>query len=743
MKRLIIVICVIIVLGFTQDMIVRVYVPSWEDLSRLLGKNLDIAAGNYGEWYDLVVDHEGLNKVIASGVTYEVIIYSLEHEKEKVRGHYLSYAEINDSLTTLAQNYPSICKFDSLPIQTYEGRWIYGVKISDNVQVEEDEPKFTLDGCHHSREWACPQAVLFFADSMLVSYGTVPEIAEIINTTEIYCWPLINVDGYVYDYPTGRMWRKNREPFGGSIGADPNRNYGGGCTGEKDGYWGAADEGECSHYPSGQTFPGAYPYSGDEIQAYTAFIRAHKVTTGISLHSYGQQVMWPWGFKAEGTPDATLYNTVGTHMASMMQRLSGGGTYTPGQSHSNPYPTVGNTRDWVYGYNKWIAGLSALFYGSEIGTSFYQPIGDLDNISLQVFKAAKYLAGYADSLILVAEGFVPPCPIYPIGSVNQDFTIYWHAKNSYDNHPTHWELVEFSNPTIVEDDLESGTGRWILDGFTLSTAQSHSATHSFFSGNTNRMNSVVQTVHPYVVQPGDSVTFWCWYDLETNYDVALIEVSENGREWFCADTMRYSGSSSGWVRKAFSLASWVGKSVYIRFRSMTDSNTLDVGFYVDDISPVCLFANVDTISSSINDTSYAFTGHAVGEYYYYVKGYNTPHGWGTYSCLEKADVVSGIAEPGRSSISPQTPDFAVYPNPFQRLTSFIVQLPNSDAQATISVYDASGKLVRQWNDQTLRLTDHISWDGTDHVKRPVPAGVYFVRFETEDYNKIEKAILIR
>ena len=96
MKKVFVILCMVIVLGFTQDMIVRVYVPSWEELnSRLADKNLDVAAGSHGEWFDLVVDHEGLNRVIASGLTYEVIIHSLEHEKEKVRGNYLSYTEIN------------------------------------------------------------------------------------------------------------------------------------------------------------------------------------------------------------------------------------------------------------------------------------------------------------------------------------------------------------------------------------------------------------------------------------------------------------------------------------------------------------------------------------------------------------------------------------------------------------------------------------------------------------------------
>jgi hypothetical protein len=726
-------------------MIVRVYVPSWEDLRAISLKPLDIAAGSYGEWYDLVVDRNGLDMVLASGLPYEVTVHSLELEKEKYRGTYLSYTQINDSLRHLALNYPSLCKFDSLPFRTYENRWIYGVKISDNVNVEEtDEPNFSIDGCHHSREWATPQAVLFFADSMLQSYSTVPEIAEIVNTTQIYCFPLINVDGYVYDYPGQLSWRKNREPFGGAIGTDPNRNYGASCNGELPGEWGAVDESQGAHYPSDETFCGAFAFSGNEVAAYAKYIRDHRIITGFSLHSYGQQVMWCWGYKQQGTPDSLLYTAKGNYMASLMQRLSGG-TYTPGQSWSNPYPTSGSARDWIYGYNKWMAGISTLFFGSEIGTSFYQPQGDLDFISLQVFKAAKYLAGFSDSLVLVAEGFVPPPQIYPIGNVGANYTVYWHAKNSYDNHPTHWELVEFSNPSVKVDSLESGTGRWMLEGFTLSTTQVHSPTHSLFSGNVNEMNSGVRSLHPYPVQAGDSLTFWCWYNLEANWDVAVVEVSENTKEWFNADTMRYSGNSGGWIRKAVSLAPWVGKSIHIQFRSMTDGNTLNSGFYVDDISPSCLFANVTTVSSSIPDTFYAFSGHALGEYFYHVRGYNTPYGWGEYSCLEDADVLVGVSEEDRAGSPDDVLSFKVSPNPFHDRTILKYHIPaalqNTVPAARFNVYGADGRLVRSLISEARKA--NITWRGDDDNGHVLPAGIYFCEFDAGGSLMVEKIIKLR
>lgn len=745
MKRCVLVLSIIACV-YAQDMIVRVYTPSWVDLRRVSKKPLDIAAGRYGEWYDLVVDQDDMNFVIASGLPYEVMVHSLEYEKDKVRGDYLSYTEINDSLKNMAQNYPSLCVFDSLPIPTYEGRWIYGVKISDNPYLrEDDEPRFSLDGCHHSREWATPQAVLFFADSILKSYGVVPEITDMINTTEMYCFPLINVDGYVYDYPAAHWWRKNREPFSGAIGTDPNRNYGGACNGELDGYWGGVEGYSASHYPASELFCGAYPYSGDEIQAYTSYIREHKITTGFSLHSYGELVMYPWGYKPHGSPDSTLYATRGDYMAAMMERLHGG-TYTAGQSYYNPYPTTGNTRDWIYGYNKWVTGLSSLFYGAEIGTEFYQDPSDLDFISLQVFKAAEYLAGFADSLVLVAEGFVPQPIIYPLGIVNEDYTLSWHARNSFDNHPTHWELVELSHPSIIQDSLESGASRWILEGFTLSTDQSHSGSHSLFSGSEHNMHHGVRTAYPYLVQAEDSLVFWCWYDLQINHDVAIVEVSENTKEWFSLDD-RYSGNSAGWTRKSYSLVAWDGKSIYIRFRSMTDDDITSPGFYVDDIYPVCIFENVNTISSNITDTSYLFINHPEGEYYYYVRGNNAPYGWGDYSCLENIEVVPGIAESEQPEFTNINPVLVVSPNPCRDRVKIFCQAENGKQRrdASLKIFNAAGRLIKTFSigSRPSLLQSVITWECLDNNGHSVPTGVYFICFETDNFKLVERMIRLR
>jgi hypothetical protein len=387
-----------------------------------------------------------------------------------------------------------------------------------------------------------------------------------------------------------------------------------------------------------------------------------------------------------------------------------------------------------------------LFYGSEIGTTFYQNETQLDFISRQVFKAAKYLAGFADSLMIVTEGVVPPPVIYSIGQTPSDFSVTWHAKNVEHNNPLYWELLELSNPSIIEDDLETGTDRWLLQGFTLSTTQAHSGTHSYFSGSVNEMNNAVQSIHPLFVNSEDSVTFWCRYDLETNYDVAVVEVSENTKEWFSLDTTRFNGNSGGWIRKAYSLEDWVGRSVYIRFRAMTDGAVLNTGFYVDDIYPTCLFNEMDTVAADIADTTFDFLGHPSGEYYYVVRGYNSTWGWGDYSCLAYAEVMTGIDE--NEVIKPEkiVPSLSLGNSLFTDRLQIKYTLGEADIQAAhLRIYDAAGRLIKDLSAQ-LCVTGNPStfvWDGRDASGKAVPSGIYFVKLDWATAQTVSKAILLR
>ncbi len=63
--------------------------------------------------------------------------------------------------------------------------------------------------------------------------------------------------------------------------------------------------------------------------------------------------------------------------------------------------------------------------------------------------------------------------------------------------------------------------------------------------------------------------------------------------------------------------------------------------------------------------------------------------------------------------------------------------------SALAIYSATGRLVRQLNYPTVRQSNQIFWDGTDHHGKDLPAGIYFVQLENNGVTETEKLILFR
>lgn len=92
---------------------------------------------------------------------------------------------------------------------------------------------------------------------------------------------------------------------------------------------------------------------------------------------------------------------------------------------------------------------------------------------------------------------------------------------------------------------------------------------------------------------------------------------------------------------------------------------------------------------------------------------------------------------------PITTLLQISPNPFRDRVNIKFSMEHSAEVIELKIYDATGRLVRQWGHTTMRLSDHISWEGTDHANRKLPSGVYFLKLVTGDYSATEKLLLIR
>lgn len=63
---------------------------------------------------------------------------------------------------------------------------------------------------------------------------------------------------------------------------------------------------------------------------------------------------------------------------------------------------------------------------------------------------------------------------------------------------------------------------------------------------------------------------------------------------------------------------------------------------------------------------------------------------------------------------------------------------------TLRAYDITGRIVKTfYNNDVLKTNQSISWDGRDDANRKLPNGIYFIRFEADDWCKTEKVILLK
>ena len=115
-----------------------------------------------------------------------------------------------------------------------QGQEIIALKVTKNATTETDgsRPAVLYSAAQHAREWITPEMNRRLLHYFVNSYGSNPEIKQIVNTTELWFVPVANPDGYDYTFTKGnRLWRKNlRDNDGdgvitGADGVDPNRNF--------------------------------------------------------------------------------------------------------------------------------------------------------------------------------------------------------------------------------------------------------------------------------------------------------------------------------------------------------------------------------------------------------------------------------------------------------------------------------------------------------------------------------------
>ncbi len=228
-------------------------------------------------------------------------------------GGFRTLAEIEQEMDRLATTFPQHCSTKFSIGQSIEGRSIWAMRISTTPSVH-DPAKATAwyDAIHHSREPMSGESVLMFANEVLSNYGSDPLATRLVETRNLLFIPCVNPDGYEYNRQIapngGGMWRKNRRNNGGgTFGVDLNRNYA---------YeWGPQWSGSSSN-PSSDTYRGASPESEPETQAMVALLSSILPGMSMSVHSYGNLMLIPYGYTTLFTPDDAHFRDIGSHFVA-------------------------------------------------------------------------------------------------------------------------------------------------------------------------------------------------------------------------------------------------------------------------------------------------------------------------------------------------------------------------------------------------------------------------------------------
>lgn len=302
---------------------------------------------------------------------------------------YHNYDEQNSMLKDLAKQNVGAAAVGTAGASS-GGRGIAVIKISlPNPKYDSrgpDAPKkpaIALVGQHHAREHVSAEVPLNVA-SFLLSNKDNPKIKTLLENVDVYVLPSVNPDGAEYDIVGGsyHYWRKNaRKLPDGNIGVDLNRNY--------DSFWGGPG---ASPNPSADTYRGPSAFSEPESQTVKAFFDGHpEVTICISYHSYGGDVMYPWG-GSEGDISSAKDLQVFKKMTSDVAKLTG---YRPSKS-SEMYVATGDFTDWLYAAHN-VFALTIELSPKGGGGGFYPGADAIGQMSPGNIDAVVYLMGFADN----------------------------------------------------------------------------------------------------------------------------------------------------------------------------------------------------------------------------------------------------------------------------------------------------------------------------------------------------------
>lgn len=209
--------------------------------------------------------------------------------------------------------------------KSYEGRDIPALRVgapTSEASIHKDT--ILITGGIHSREWISISTVNYVAWSFIRSIDDDPMIVKILEHFDIVFIPVLNPDGYEYTWEVDRLWRKSRQRTKMQYcpGFDLDHAFG---------YrWDAVQH---QSEPCSESYGGDQPFQAVEAAQLANWAKNEtengvKFVAFLDLHSYSQQVLYPYAYSCVvHPPNIENLKEVAMNLAKHM-RLSNGEVYT-------------------------------------------------------------------------------------------------------------------------------------------------------------------------------------------------------------------------------------------------------------------------------------------------------------------------------------------------------------------------------------------------------------------------------
>ena len=299
------------------------------DLKLLNEMRIDIDGVHPG-WAQVYLLGEEIDKLRSLG--FEVKLTPVELHPpvpgQDIDPAYHTYATLTTEMEAIAAANPSITRLFTLGL-TAQGRELWMMKITDNPDVDEDEPAVAYISSMHGDEVVGKELCIGLINHLVDNYTTDSRVTSLVNGTEIWIMPSMNPDG------TELTQRYN------SNNVDLNRNF-------PDWY------DDPVNTPAGREL---------ETRAVMLWTIDHVIDLAANFHGGALLVNYPWDNNETGTnylfsptpdPDQPAFVSISRSYADNNIPMYNNNTPPFDHGVTNGvewYIAVGGMQDWAYAWH--------------------------------------------------------------------------------------------------------------------------------------------------------------------------------------------------------------------------------------------------------------------------------------------------------------------------------------------------------------------------------------------------------